>query len=208
MKVVFYFIFVSLSYSCLKIGWSVHVCQIIKLTDELKNIILTDLQLTPEMYNQLRGLQKKAKDLRQEVRNLRRMSQAQAHSVRETIRDTFMKIRWGYVALSRLLKGLSTHIFPVHSITLPAGFTTWIVSHDPGVAQEIGYENTSLLVRDGTILLPLAKVVYASQEVSVSFLTVQKGSCDVHCNPLEWCKYLCIRLWLAAQMLHCWHQLQ
>jgi hypothetical protein len=25
------------------------------------------------------------------------MSQAQAHSVRETIRDTFMKIRWGYV---------------------------------------------------------------------------------------------------------------
>ncbi|XP_044727828.1 coiled-coil domain-containing protein AGAP005037 isoform X12 [Chrysoperla carnea] len=52
-----------------------------------------DLQLTPEMYNQLRGLQKKAKDLRAEVRNLRRMSQAQAHSVRETIRDTFIKIR-------------------------------------------------------------------------------------------------------------------
>nr|CAD7258971.1 unnamed protein product [Timema shepardi] len=52
-----------------------------------------DLQLTPEMYNQLRGLQKKAKDLRQEVRNLRRMSQAQAHTVRETIRDTFIKIR-------------------------------------------------------------------------------------------------------------------
>lgn len=51
------------------------------------------MQLTPEMYNQLRGLQKKAKDLRAEVRNLRRMSQAQAHSVRETIRDTFIKIR-------------------------------------------------------------------------------------------------------------------
>lgn len=45
------------------------------------------------MYNQLRGLQKKAKELRAEVRNLRRMSQAQAHSVRETIRDTFIKIR-------------------------------------------------------------------------------------------------------------------
>lgn len=53
----------------------------------------SELQLTPEMYNQLRGLQKKAKDLRQEVRNLRRMSQAQAHSVRETIRDAFIKIR-------------------------------------------------------------------------------------------------------------------
>jgi len=59
----------------------------------LKNLMPADLQLTPEMYNQLRGLQKKAKDLRQEVRNLRRMSQAQAHSVRETIRDTFLKIR-------------------------------------------------------------------------------------------------------------------
>lgn len=45
------------------------------------------------MYNQLRSLQKKAKDLRAEVRNLRRMSQAQAHSVRETIRDAFIKIR-------------------------------------------------------------------------------------------------------------------
>ncbi|XP_046396557.1 coiled-coil domain-containing protein AGAP005037 isoform X20 [Ischnura elegans] len=55
--------------------------------------IYRDLHLTPEMYNQLRVLQRKAKDLRQEVRNLRRMSQAQAHSVRETIRDTFIKIR-------------------------------------------------------------------------------------------------------------------
>ncbi|ERL92788.1 hypothetical protein D910_10096, partial [Dendroctonus ponderosae] len=55
--------------------------------------IYRDLQLTPEMYNQLRGLQKKAKDLRAEVRNLRRMSQAQAHSVKETIRDAFIKIR-------------------------------------------------------------------------------------------------------------------
>ncbi|EZA55912.1 Coiled-coil domain-containing protein [Ooceraea biroi] len=55
--------------------------------------VYRDLELTPEMYNQLRGLQKKAKDLRQEVRNLRRMSQAQAHQVRETIRDTFIEIR-------------------------------------------------------------------------------------------------------------------
>ncbi|XP_058797004.1 coiled-coil domain-containing protein AGAP005037-like isoform X9 [Phymastichus coffea] len=55
--------------------------------------VCRDLALTPEMYNQLRGLQKKAKDLRQEIRNLRRMSQAQAHTVRETIRDTFITIR-------------------------------------------------------------------------------------------------------------------
>ncbi|XP_034938223.1 coiled-coil domain-containing protein AGAP005037 isoform X3 [Chelonus insularis] len=55
--------------------------------------VYRDLALTPEMYNQLRGLQKKAKDLRQEVRHLRRMSQTQAHTVRETIRDTFITIR-------------------------------------------------------------------------------------------------------------------
>ncbi|KOC67746.1 Coiled-coil domain-containing protein [Habropoda laboriosa] len=55
--------------------------------------VYRDLALTPEMYNQLRGLQKKAKDLRQEVRNLRRMSQAQAHTIRETILDTFITIR-------------------------------------------------------------------------------------------------------------------
>ncbi|XP_049822767.1 coiled-coil domain-containing protein AGAP005037 isoform X4 [Aethina tumida] len=57
------------------------------------NRIYRDLLLTPEMYNQFRGLQKKAKDLRAEVKNLRRMSQAQAHSVKETIRDAFINIR-------------------------------------------------------------------------------------------------------------------
>ncbi|XP_065223228.1 coiled-coil domain-containing protein AGAP005037-like isoform X2 [Planococcus citri] len=55
--------------------------------------VYRDLQLTPEMYNQLRGLQKKARDLRQEARSLRRMSQAQAHAVKETVRDTYIKIR-------------------------------------------------------------------------------------------------------------------
>lgn len=61
-------------------------------TIDIRNIA-ADLQLTPELYNQLRGLQKKAKDLRQEMRSLRRMSQAQAHAVRETVRDTYIKIR-------------------------------------------------------------------------------------------------------------------
>lgn len=59
--------------------------------------VYRDMALTPEMYNQLRGLQKKAKDLRQEVRNLRRMSQAQAHTIRETILDTFITIRYIYI---------------------------------------------------------------------------------------------------------------
>ncbi|XP_026463672.1 coiled-coil domain-containing protein AGAP005037 isoform X2 [Ctenocephalides felis] len=52
-----------------------------------------DLILAPEVYNHLRGLQKKAKDLRTEVRTLRRMSQAQALAVREDIRDAFIRIR-------------------------------------------------------------------------------------------------------------------
>lgn len=52
-----------------------------------------DLALAPEVYNHLRGLQKKAKDLRLEVRTLRRLSQAQAIAVREDIKDAFMRIR-------------------------------------------------------------------------------------------------------------------
>jgi SRC kinase signaling inhibitor 1 len=70
-----------------------HAPQVKPERDVFLSQFAADLQLTPEMYNHLRVLQKKAKDLRQEVRNLRRMSQAQAHSVRETIRDTFIKIR-------------------------------------------------------------------------------------------------------------------
>lgn len=52
-----------------------------------------DLALAPEVYNHLRALQKKAKDLRIEVRTLRRLSQAQALAVREDIKDAFMGIR-------------------------------------------------------------------------------------------------------------------
>lgn len=53
----------------------------------------TDITLAPEVYNHLRGLQKKAKDLRTEVRTLRRLSQAQSVAVREDIKSTFMRIR-------------------------------------------------------------------------------------------------------------------
>uniref|UniRef100_T1IL96 Actin interacting protein 3-like C-terminal domain-containing protein n=1 Tax=Strigamia maritima TaxID=126957 RepID=T1IL96_STRMM len=54
---------------------------------------LTEVQLTPEMYNQLRLFKKKTKEMRLEVRNLRRMSQAQAINIKETIRETFLKIK-------------------------------------------------------------------------------------------------------------------
>lgn len=87
------------------------------------------------MYNQLRGLQKKAKDLRTEVRNLRRLSQAQAHSVRESIRDTFIKIRamllasgeqvWqaGKYCFERFLNMNATWIFfNIHSFSWYKGY--------------------------------------------------------------------------------------
>lgn len=67
--------------------------------------VYRDMALTPEMYNQLRGLQKKAKDLRQEVRNLRRMSQAQAHTIRETILDTFITIRYICIYICMYVSG-------------------------------------------------------------------------------------------------------
>jgi SRC kinase signaling inhibitor 1 len=53
----------------------------------------SEITLAPEVYNHLRGLQKKAKDLRTEVRTLRRLAQTQAVAVREDIKDTFMRIR-------------------------------------------------------------------------------------------------------------------
>jgi hypothetical protein len=49
--------------------------------------------MSPEMYNQLRSLQKKAKELKSDVRVLRRNVQAQAHTVRETLRDTFLRFK-------------------------------------------------------------------------------------------------------------------
>lgn len=64
-----------------------------------------DLALAPEVYNHLRVLQKKAKDLRIEVRTLRRLSQAQALAVREDIKDAFMGIRATLLANSGVFSG-------------------------------------------------------------------------------------------------------
>lgn len=61
---------------------------------------VADIALAPEVYNHLRGLQKKAKDLRMEVRTLRRLSQAQAVAIREDIKSTFIRIRATLLASS------------------------------------------------------------------------------------------------------------
>lgn len=66
-----------------------------------------DLSLAPEVYNNLRSLQKKAKDLRTEVRAMRRLTQTQAVSIREDIKDTFMRIRATLLSSSGVLWGQS-----------------------------------------------------------------------------------------------------
>ncbi|XP_037084970.1 coiled-coil domain-containing protein CG32809-like [Pollicipes pollicipes] len=52
-----------------------------------------NMTFSPETLGQLRSLQKKARDLRQEMRKLRRLSQEHADAVREMIGDTYSKIR-------------------------------------------------------------------------------------------------------------------
>jgi len=51
------------------------------------------LNLTHEMFTQLRQLRCKTKDLRIECRNLRRLAQHQSSTARETLRDTCNKIQ-------------------------------------------------------------------------------------------------------------------
>ncbi|XP_067130546.1 coiled-coil domain-containing protein AGAP005037-like isoform X4 [Centruroides vittatus] len=52
-----------------------------------------EFHLNPELYTQLRQLRKQTKDLKLEVRNLRRVAQAQAVTAKETVRDTCLKIK-------------------------------------------------------------------------------------------------------------------
>lgn len=66
----------------------------------ISNQYRADLTLAPEAYNYLRNLQRKAKDLRTEVKTLRRLAQTQAVAVREDIKDTFMRIRATLLASS------------------------------------------------------------------------------------------------------------
>ncbi|KFM72342.1 Coiled-coil domain-containing protein, partial [Stegodyphus mimosarum] len=50
-------------------------------------------RVSVEMYSQLRHLRKQTKDLRLEVRNLRRIAQSQAITAKETVRETCLKIK-------------------------------------------------------------------------------------------------------------------
>ncbi|XP_054711161.1 coiled-coil domain-containing protein AGAP005037-like [Uloborus diversus] len=52
-----------------------------------------EFRVSVEMYSQLRHLRKQTKDLRLEVRNLRRIAQSQAITAKETVRETCLKIK-------------------------------------------------------------------------------------------------------------------
>ncbi|GIY88841.1 coiled-coil domain-containing protein CG32809 [Caerostris extrusa] len=61
--------------------------------DSREHVTPKEVHLTPEMYVQLRHLRKQTKDLRLEVRNLRRIAQAQSVTARDTVRETCVKIK-------------------------------------------------------------------------------------------------------------------
>ena len=56
--------------------------------------------MSPELYNQLRGLQRNARDLRQEVKVLRRLTQLQSMAMKDLVQDTYLKLREACIAFS------------------------------------------------------------------------------------------------------------
>ena len=56
--------------------------------------------MSPELYNQLRGLQRSARDLRQEVKVLRRLTQLQSMAMKDLVQDTYLKLREACIAFS------------------------------------------------------------------------------------------------------------
>ena len=56
-----------------------------------------------ETYTQLRMLQKRARDLRQEMRNLRRLSQAQSSAVKDAVAETILVMKKTFLANSDII---------------------------------------------------------------------------------------------------------
>lgn len=56
-----------------------------------------------ETYTQLRMLQKRARDLRQEMRNLRRLSQAQSSAVKDAVSETIRVMKKTFLAHSDVI---------------------------------------------------------------------------------------------------------
>ncbi|GIY10274.1 coiled-coil domain-containing protein AGAP005037 [Caerostris darwini] len=64
-----------------------------QLHPPMVKVTSAEFRVSVEMYSQLRHLRKQTKDLRLEVRNLRRIAQSQAITAKETVRETCLKIK-------------------------------------------------------------------------------------------------------------------
>ena len=65
--------------------------------------------MSPELYNQLRGLQRSARDLRQEVKILRRLTQLQSMAMKDLVQDTYLKLCEACITFSTAQQSTSAH---------------------------------------------------------------------------------------------------
>ena len=85
--------------------------------------------MEPALYNQLRGLQRSARDLRQEVKVLRRLTQLQSMAMKDLVQDTYLKLREACItfAVSQNSGALSSSTFDLE---------LWRVAQDEEIYQK------------------------------------------------------------------------
>ncbi|XP_055915685.1 uncharacterized protein LOC129948589 isoform X3 [Eupeodes corollae] len=154
-----------------------------------------DIALAPEVYNHLRGLQKKAKDLRMEVRTLRRLSQAQAVAVREDIKDAFMRIRatllassvnyWGQGDQEKTRMSREEELYKQEVIRLEKDLSD-LESSVEGLRGEVINRRTRVnmaAVEDMALVLSRASKTVA--ELKMRFPSLQNGLRNILANEME-----------------------
>uniref|UniRef100_A0A182T859 AIP3 domain-containing protein n=1 Tax=Anopheles maculatus TaxID=74869 RepID=A0A182T859_9DIPT len=155
----------------------------------------TDLTLAPEVYNQLRGLQKKAMDLRTEVRTLRRLTQTQAVAVREDIKDTFMRIRatllsnsgfvWGQGDKERTTLTREEEIYKQEVIRLEKDLAD-LESSVEGLRGEVINRRTRVnMVAVEDMALVLSRASKTVAELKMRFPVLQQGLRNLISNEME-----------------------
>ena len=87
-----------------------------------------NLMMDPGLYNHLRGLQRSARDLRQEVKVLRRLTQLQSMAMKDLVQDTYLKLREACIAFAMSQTGaLSGNAFDLEM---------WRVAQDEEIYQK------------------------------------------------------------------------
>ena len=87
-----------------------------------------NLMMDPGLYNQLRGLQRSARDLRQEVKVLKRLTQLQSMAMKDLVQDTYLKLREACIAFAMSQNGaLSGNAFDLE---------LWRVAQDEEIFQK------------------------------------------------------------------------